>query len=141
MAQNGAVELYLPWESFEHERLAPILSTETWIWCEPSAAALEMASHFHPIWDRLKQGARKLHARNCHQVLGGELNSRADLIVCWTPGGGIDGSSSKSGGTGMALRIATAYGPIGVINLANENHLSYVQKMMSPFVFKDRKIS
>lgn len=104
-------------------------------------AALEMASHFHPIWDRLKQGAKKLHARNCHQVLGGELNSRADLIVCWTPDGGIDGSSSKSGGTGMALRIAAAYGPVGVINLANENHLSYAQKMMSPFVFKDRKIS
>lgn len=51
----------------------------------------------------LKDGAKKLQARNSHQVLGLDLNTPSDFIICWTKGGkGI-------GGTGQALRIAKAY--------------------------------
>ena len=39
-------------------------------------------------------------ARNCHQVLGQDLKTPVDFIVCWTKDGG------ESGGTGQALRIA-----------------------------------
>jgi hypothetical protein len=48
----------------------------------------------------LSYGAKKLMARNCHQVLGQDLKTPVDFIVCWTKNGNING------GTGQALRIA-----------------------------------
>lgn len=123
---NGPIELFLPWGTFEEDALAPILTAETWIWRDPSPVALEMASKHHPAWPRLKQGAQKLMARNCHQILGGELNSRVDLVVCYTPDGSLNGQGPDTGGTGMALRVAWAHGKPLVINLAIENHLNYI---------------
>src|SRR4051812_7946463 len=59
-------EIYLPWPSFEGGRDDAALS-------RPSAEALEIAARFHPGWNYLGPGARKLHARNVHQVLGKQL--------------------------------------------------------------------
>lgn len=125
---DGAIELYLPWESFEAASLAPIITAETWIWREPSPAALELAAQHHPAWERLKQGVRKLHARNCHQILGGELNYRVDVVICWTPDGSLDGRGPDTGGTGMALRVARACGSPLVINLARPEHFDFAMK-------------
>jgi len=74
-------------------------------------AALEMAKDFHPNWGACSEFARACHARNCHQMLGGNLDSPVSFVVCWTPGG------QATGGTGQALRIAKALG-IHVFNLA-----------------------
>jgi hypothetical protein len=54
----------------------------------------------HPAWPRLSQGAQRLHARNCHQVLGLDLRTPSAFVVCWTPNG------SGSGGTGTAIKLA-----------------------------------
>ena len=59
-----------------------------------------MAAEFHPNWSACKQGARRLHARNCHQILGLDLKTPVDFVVCYTP------NANRSGGTGQALRIA-----------------------------------
>ena len=69
----------------------------------PTSAAFEMAAAFHPAWHRCNPFARALHARNCHQVLGEQLDDPVAMVVCWTPRG------SGSGGTGQALRIARAH--------------------------------
>jgi hypothetical protein len=96
-------QIFLPWPDFNYNR-SPLTS--------PSSAAFEMAARFHPTWYRLSPGARRLQARNVHQVLGPNLDSYSDFVVCWT----LDGL--VTGGTGQALRIALAYG-IPIVNLAN----------------------
>ena len=90
-------EIYLPWPGFEG-RSASQVRLES-----PTREATKLASTYHPAWTRLSQGARRLHARNSHQVLGAMLDSPVERIVCWTPNG------SGTGGTGQALRLADVH--------------------------------
>lgn len=73
--------------------------------------AIDHAAQFHPAWDRCSDIAKALHARNSLVMLGDWLDKPVSFVVCWTPDGAV------TGGTGQALRIATAYG-IPVFNLA-----------------------
>lgn len=93
------VEIYLPWSGFEHRLDQQVKRTH------PQREAFAIAEQFHPAWERLSQGARSLHARNVHQVLGYDVTHPvlAKFILCWTEGG------SGRGGTGQALRIARHY--------------------------------
>jgi len=86
-----AKEIYLPWPKFNDHpsRL-----------CSVSQAALEMAETVHPAWENLSQGAQKLHGRNCYQVLGRDLKTPSDFLVCWTKDGKL------RGGTATALTLA-----------------------------------
>lgn len=63
-------------------------------------ASIELAAKYHPAWDKCSDYAKKLHARNGFIILGADLNTPVDFIICWTPDGKI------VGGTGQALRIA-----------------------------------
>lgn len=74
-------------------------------------AAIGHAAMFHPVWSACDWDARQLHARNSMIMLGRNLDDPVNFVVCWTPGG------HPIGGTGQALRIATAY-KIPVFNLA-----------------------
>lgn len=112
-AGDGEVEVYLPWASY-NEDMAVVEPTLT----EPSEDAYEVAARFHPGWAFLKHGARKLHARNAHIILGKDLDDPVDVVVCWTPDGSKDGKGKKTGGTGQALRIAADW-KIEVHNLKN----------------------
>lgn len=69
-----------------------------------------IASEVHPAWDRCNEWARSMHSRNCHQILGYDLQSPVDAVICWTPDGKIQG------GTATAIRIAMKY-DIPVFNL------------------------
>lgn len=117
MARRGLPrpELYLPWPRFEGRR--SVLTKLD----EPQAEALPIAAKFHPAWDRLKQGAQKLHARNVHQILGPDVTAPVPsrFVLCWTPGG------KGGGGTGQAIRIARAYN-VPVFDLAREADLDRV---------------
>lgn len=95
-------EIWVPWIGFNGS-----LSILT-----PSPAAFDMASEIHPAWTRLSQGARKLHARNIHQVLGSDLKTKSEFLVCWTPNG------QDIGGTATAIKVALAYG-VKILNLGN----------------------
>lgn len=100
---DGAKEIYLPWPRYElHSSLL----------YQPPAQAFEVAAAYHPGWDRLSEGGRKLMARNAQQVLGAALDRPARFVLCWTKDGG------PSGGTGQAIRIAAGHG-IPVFNLMN----------------------
>lgn len=72
---------------------------------------------YHPAGDRLKPGALKLMSRNSYQVLGPDLKSPVDFVVCWTKDG------KASGGTGQAIRIAESLG-IPIFNLKWPNGLA-----------------
>jgi hypothetical protein len=78
-------------------------------------AALVTVDKYHPNPAALSSFGRKLMARNAFQILGPDLKTPADLVICWTP------DAKASGGTGQAIRIAEAHG-ILVVNLENPKH-------------------
>lgn len=92
---NGNKEIYLPWANFENSKSTLVVK---------EGKAYDVAEQYHPYWHNLSQGARKLQARNSHQVLGVDLSTPCSLLICYTKAG------KKAGGTGQALRIAEAYG-------------------------------
>ena len=69
-----------------------------------------IASEVHPAWDRCNEWARGMHSRNCHQILGYDLQSPVDAVVCWTPDGAV------VGGTATALKLSMREG-IPIFNL------------------------
>ena len=66
--------------------------------------AFKIAASHHPRWESLRLAAKKLHARNSHQILGWDLKTPCALVLCYTENG------SGRGGTGQALRIAKDHG-------------------------------
>jgi len=105
-------EIFLPWPNFNNNKanFVPI-----------SKEAMEMAKKYHPYWINLKEGAKKLQARNCYQVLGKNLDKPSNFVICWTPGG------KEIGGTSQALRIAKNYN-IKIFNLGNKKDLDRISK-------------
>lgn len=101
-------EIFLPWAGFNGKA-----ST----FQEPTREAIEVA--------------RKLQARNSHQILGADLRTPADFVVCWTP----DGCESESartrdtGGTGQAIALASRWG-IPVFNLARKDALYRLKQLL-----------
>ena len=85
---------------------------------------MKLASKFHPAWNKLSQGAKKLIARNGYQVLGKDLNDPVELVVCWTQDGKVQG------GTAQAIKIAN-YCYIPVFNLYNEYEklIEYIEEL------------
>lgn len=63
-------------------------------------AALTLASTIHPAWEKCKHYARLLHGRNCYQVLGQDLQTPSDFLLCWTE------DAEKRGGTRTAIVLA-----------------------------------
>jgi len=96
---NGKKEIFLPWPGFNGST-SPLN--------RPSQAALALAADHHPAWHMCSRAATLLHARNMHQILGIDLKTPVDMVICWSPG---------HGGTEQALRLARAYG-IHIVNLA-----------------------
>jgi hypothetical protein len=120
---GGQAQIFLPWSSFQQDCEFTASRNDSGkvvyptIFNAPSLAAAEIAAQFHPAWDSLTQGARKLHARNVHQILGPQPDARptpVEFVLCWTPNAEI------VGGTAQAIRIAEGY-DISVHNLADED--------------------
>ena len=114
-------EIYLPWEGFEGSNSNLIIN---------NPKAFEIAEKFHPYWHNLKQGAKKLQARNSHQVLGQELDNEdeySEFVICWTKNG------SGSGGTGQAIRIAKHY-DIPVFDAGKYSDIDEVRRELKYFL-------
>lgn len=107
---GGKAEIWLPWEGFNDH-------ADTGLY--PSDRHLEMAKELHPNWERLNRGPRLLHARNVGQVLGEDLSTPVDFVLCWTPDGCESAQEwrTSTGGTGLAIALASQR-DIPVFNLA-----------------------
>lgn len=109
---NGKAEIYIPWKGFNSAPNSPVFHV-------PSGAvadeAMNIASQFHPAWEKCSIGSRKLHTRNVFQVLGDNLDEPAHMLICWTKDG------KGLGGTGMAINIAKEFN-VPVFDLALEDH-------------------
>lgn len=88
--------------------------------------AFQTVDEYHPAPHRLKDYARRLHARNAQIVFGENTGpgDRVSFAVCWTPNAEI------AGGTGQLLRIAEAHG-IKVRNLADPQVLESVMNWLN----------
>lgn len=106
-------EIYLPWRGFNGNQSILYLADDIFKKVEGNSLlkkTVEIAKYYHPAWDKLSNGAKRMMIRNIFQVLGGKLDSPVDFIVCWTKDG------SATGGTGQALRYAMDHG-IKIYNL------------------------
>ena len=108
---RGAIELSLPWSTYENAWVESINNKRILIYTEKAhIAAANSVYRYHPYADKLKQGAFKLHARNYLIIEG------CELVICWTTDG------KDSGGTGQGIRIAESLG-IPVFNLGRNDVL------------------
>lgn len=117
-------EIYLPWYGYNN-----LYSTEGLLfpkfWDNWREAEI-IASEIHPAWDKLSEGAKALHTRNCYQVLGKDLSTPSKFLICWakeTKGGEI------SGGTRTAVVLAQQHN-IPVFNLWHNDIQSRVEKYL-----------
>lgn len=118
--ENGVVNpqmknIYLPWKGF---------NGRTSSFYNIPDKCFELAQTIHPAWNKCSQGAQKLHARNTQQVLGTNLDSPSQFVVCWTSNG------LAIGGTATAINLAIANG-INVYNLRNPHHLKRITDMLA----------
>lgn len=113
-------QIFLPWAGFNGG------SEAQYVLDAPAPWTNEFVDRFHPAPSRLSDAARKLMARNAHQVFGAlppvdETKSTwAKFVLCYTEGG------KGQGGTGQAIRIARQYG-IQVFDLGNMHDLVRVE--------------
>lgn len=99
-----------------------------------SPEALLLAESLHPRWDLCNEVTRKLHARNCYQVLGLDLLTPVKFVCCWTPDGAEKESdcSIVTGGTATAIRLADRYG-IPVFNLFHPDRLERLKPLIERY--------
>lgn len=125
-------EIFVPWEGYNgfHD-ICPVE--------EKHYAA---ARTVHPIFDKLKQGAQKLHARNSQIILGANIDDPVDFVVCWTKGGEETRAqvSSKTGGTGVGISLASEE-DIPVFNLANHDAIDRLIHFIGGYKFAFSKVS
>lgn len=108
-------QIFLPWPGFNGRKSE---------FQGVTGEALLLASVLHPKFGRLSESAQKLMARNGFQVLGPDLRTPSDFVVCWTPDGVETEAerSYKTGGTGQAIALADRWG-IPVFNMARPDAL------------------
>lgn len=123
--------LYLPWQGW-NGRYSHME--------RPSEAAFEVASKLHPAWDKLSYTHRALHARNVHQVMGDDLNTPSSFVLCWTPDGATGSTTYHTGGTGQAIRTASAY-RVPVYNLCKKEHRELFAPLISDLHINNGKLA
>lgn len=112
LIERGPCSAYLPWEGFNNKRedqnhkiiRDPMLLEK----------ADKILMTIHPRYDKLKDGAKKLHTRNIFQVLGDDLNSPSDFLICYAE----PTDTGVKGGTNTAWVLAAKHG-IPCYNLWN----------------------
>jgi hypothetical protein len=115
------MEIFLPYNGFGN-----VFRSKHYILLEWSKQLEDIAAQFHPAWDRCTEMAKMFHMRNVWQIAGKDLSTPADMVICWTENGGMNG------GTAQAMRIAE-YLKIPVFNLGLAN-IEGIQEQLTNFV-------
>ena len=108
-------EVFLPWPGF-NGRVSAFDSV--------SEEALAVACAAHPAFRRLTAEARLLAGRESHRILGADLRTPADFLVCWTPDGAEREAEigRETGEAALAMALADRWS-IPVFNLARADAL------------------
>jgi hypothetical protein len=127
---KGKKEIFLPWPGFPKE----YDYSQPWLFGiiqeRPTPEATVIVRHLlgQEHWARLSDGGRKLQSRNAHQVLGANLKTPVDLLICWAPP--VDNGQVK-GGTNTAWRLAQEWN-IPCYNLYHQKDTDIVYSMLYP---------
>ncbi len=100
---EGRKEIYLPHKEFN--------KSKSILFHIPDKAYM-IASEIHEAWHRCNEFAKNAHARNVCQILGYDLKTPTNLVICWTKNG------KDVGGTRTAILLARQH-EIKVYNLFN----------------------
>ncbi len=120
---EGRTAIYVPWRGFNGNKGGVVASSEQ------AAAAMAVASAFHPAWNRLSLPVRQLMGRNVFQVLGVSLDEPTEFVLCWAPIRKIEKNyqiRDVEGGTGLAVRLAVSR-RIPVFHLDIPAHIAEVE--------------
>jgi len=113
LCRGGDVEICLPWPSYETHWVSQLVGTyNIRTLADTDEQAFASVDRLHPFAHNLKQGAKKLHARNFL------ILQDVRFVICWTTKG------LETGGTGQGIRIAQEAG-IPIHNLGNPNVLKH----------------
>lgn len=122
-------EIFLPWNNFNWQLANPesgiIVPTYQQI-----VAADKIAQQYHPAFNKLSPTARQLIDRNTFQILGLDLKTPVDMVICYTPDGSTGHTTYKTGGTGQAIRIAKGMN-IPIFNLGKPEHLKRIDEYVN----------
>lgn len=116
----GNKEIYLPFEGFNEHTSFLYLSNRNYFTEENERQAFSLAEEIHPAWDKCSKIVRKLHARNTAQILGYDMKTPSDFVVCYTDDG------TAKGGTATAMNLAKRLG-IPIYNLYHDNIEKFVE--------------
>lgn len=114
-------EIYLPWNGFN----GLYKNIKNCILVEDSAIiseAHEILKDIHPAFDKLTRGPLALHTRNCFQVLGADLRTPSNTVLCYAK---QDSKGNPLGGTATAINLARLHN-VRVVNLSIPEHLESV---------------
>jgi len=106
------MEIFLPWPGFNKRPKSDLSPGKRYIQ-SPSQEAVELAQEAINGYDMRPHGPRMLLARNMHQILGENLDSPVEFVICWTYEG------IMQGGTAHGMRLAKSRA-IPVYNLGKE---------------------
>lgn len=123
------MEIFLPWRGFNKRPRADLSPEKRYIQ-SPSQEAIELAQETINGYDARPHGARMLLARNMHQILGENLDSPVDMVICWTYAG------NTQGGTAHGMRLARSR-IIPVYNLGREQDEDILREILGLHPQKD----
>lgn len=119
--QSHRVEYFIPWNGFNGKFVKEELPKE----------AFTIASHLHPAWHKLTNQAQKLKARSVAQLMGMDLKTPSDFLICWSPDGACRESEVTriTGSAGLSIKLATRM-HIPVFNLQRQDNMASVKKLL-----------
>jgi hypothetical protein len=117
--ERGAVvnrQIFLPWDGFNRRTVANMIKLHGEGSYLVPAFNPDLVRKYHPKPDALSDAGWKFMSRNSYQVLGKDLNTPVEFVLCWTKDGKL------IGGTSFAIRIAKDYN-IPVFNLGTQKSI------------------
>lgn len=129
-------EIYIPWKGFKGggdgltdvyditldaiDKLHPYEAEMRWDWVK----------EVHGGWERLSQGARKLHERNIHQLFGANLSdaflNQSKFVLYYAP---ETRKGDPKGGTATAVNLAKK-SSIRTLNLLHDENHEVLEKFL-----------
>lgn len=120
-SKQGRKQIFLPWKGFRDNDSSYIIDN-----MENKEEAFRIAEEFHPRFSQLRPSVKNLMGRNSYQILGEDLKTPCNFVVCYCI---EDYNGDPSGGTGQAIRIARKHN-VKVYNLFREEDLNKINKKL-----------
>lgn len=115
--------IYLPWPGFNGAPRSGDYAFVDHYKEDAAEKAKEILLEIVPYYNNLKPSVQSLFKRNVYQVLGDDVKTPADFVICWTENGEL------KGGTRIAIMIANKFN-IPVFNLAKPNALKELREFL-----------